>query len=277
MTKFLKMHGLGNDFAVFDARKQHLAVDTLHARAIADRRTGIGCDQVIVIAPAMNGADAAMRIFNADGGEVEACGNAARCVAQLLLEEKHVGTISLETAGGRLVCAPSADGLVSVDMGPPKFGWKDIPLAHAVDPNAFMLEVDGRTFEAAAVSVGNPHCVLFTNDAQNAPVAILGPKIEIHAMFPERTNVEFATVLSRSEIRMRVWERGAGITRACGTGACATAVTAIRRGLCDESVSVLLDGGTLGIVWQGGDSPVRMTGPVARSFSGEIDLEAIGA
>ena len=274
MTAFLKMHGLGNDFAVFDARKQGLALDADTARAIADRRHGVGYDQVIVIAPAANGADAAMRIYNSDGGEVESCGNAARCVAQLLIAETGADTIRLETMGGPLVCSEGADGLVTVDMGPPRFEWKDVPLSSATDTNLFSLGVDGVSVEASAVSVGNPHCVIFVGDAEAAPVAEVGPLIEHHPLFPERTNVEFATVQTRSRVRMRVWERGAGITQACGTGACATAVAAARRGLTDRIVDVVLDGGTLRIEWRESDGHILMTGPATLAWRGEIDLAA---
>lgn len=271
MTAFLKMHGLGNDFAVFDARKQALAFDAATARAIADRRHGVGCDQVIVIAPAANGADAAMRIYNSDGGEVESCGNAARCVAQLLMAEKGADSIRLETVGGPLVCSES-DGLVTVDMGAPRFDWKDVPLSSAVDTNKFSFSVDGVSLEASAVSVGNPHCVIFVGDAENAPVSDVGPLIEHHSLFPERVNVEFATVQSRGRIRMRVWERGAGITQACGTGACATAVAAARRGVADRKVDVVLDGGKLIIEWRESDGHILMTGPATLAYRGEIDL-----
>lgn len=271
MTAFLKMHGLGNDFAVFDARKQALALDAATARAIADRRLGVGCDQVIVIAPAANGADAAMRIYNSDGGEVESCGNAARCVAQLLMAEKGAETIRLETVGGPLVCSQN-NGLVTVDMGAPRFEWKDVPLSSAVDTNKFSFSVDGVSLEASALSVGNPHCVIFVGDAENAPVSDVGPLIEHHSLFPERVNVEFATVQSRGRIRMRVWERGAGITQACGTGACATAVAAARRGLSDRKVDVVLDGGTLTIEWRESDGHILMTGPATLAWRGEIDL-----
>jgi diaminopimelate epimerase len=275
MTPFLKMHGLGNDFVVFDARNQPVSLDAKRACAIADRRLGVGCDQVIVI-EAADGADARMCIYNADGGEVESCGNAARCVAQLLFDESRCDTIRLDTDGGLLVCRPAGEQ-VTVDMGAPRFDWREIPLAEPRDTNALRLEADGFDLrmlkEAAAVSVGNPHCVLFVENAEEAPVASLGPAIERHALFPERTNVEFVQVLSPNRVRMRVWERGAGITRACGTGACASVAAAQRRGLCGTKVEVMLDGGSLTIDWQGGDSHIFMTGPSALSFRGEIDLD----
>ena len=275
MTAFLKMHGLGNDFAIFDARKSGLALDAAIARAIADRRTGIGCDQVIVIERAQNGADAHMRIFNADGGEVEHCGNAARCVARLLMEEGDKPDVRLEIAGGTLVCSDAGDAIVSVDMGVPKFGWREIPLAEEVDTNSFSLKVDGAKIQASAVSVGNPHCVLFVDDAEKAQVAALGPEIENSPLFPERANVEFVSVRDRAHLRMRVWERGAGITRACGTGACAAAVAAHRRGLADRKVEVLLDGGTLCIDWRAGDDHILMTGAATFAYQGDVDLAAL--
>jgi diaminopimelate epimerase len=279
MTAFLKMHGLGNDFVVFDARNRPLTLSAAGARSIADRKLGVGCDQVIVIEKSANGADAAMRIMNADGGEVESCGNAARCVARLLLDENGCQSVSLETQGGLLVCR-GKNGFVTVDMGAPRFGWQDIPLAEMRNTGCFALEIPETTFaplkEAAAVNVGNPHCVLFVTDAERAPVGTIGPKVERHPLFPARTNVEFVQVLSPQKLRMRVWERGTGITRACGTGACAAMAAARRRGLCMESAEVLLDGGPLTIDWAGEDSPIFMSGPTALAYRGEIDLESFG-
>ncbi|HSM96742.1 MAG TPA: diaminopimelate epimerase [Rhizomicrobium sp.] len=278
MTAFLKMHGLGNDFAVFDARNQKLALDGAAARALADRRFGVGCDQVIVIEPAANGADAFMRIYNSDGGEVESCGNAARCVAHLLMDEKGSSEIRLDTTGGALVCR--ADGAnVSVDMGVPKFGWRDIPMARETDTLSFAIHVPDSDFYplkiASAVNVGNPHAVLFVQDAEHAPVSELGPRIEKHPLFPERTNVEFVSLLSKDKLRMRVWERGVGITMACGTGACATMVAAHRRGLVGHRAEVVLDGGSLSLQWAGDGSPVIMTGPWAKAYKGDVDLAAL--
>jgi len=276
MTAFLKMHGLGNDFVVFDGRKSGLLLEPSLARAVADRRSGIGCDQVIVIEPSRNDSKAVMRILNADGGEVESCGNAARCVARLLMEEGDTDSVRIETLGGALVCTDAGRGAVTVDMGPPRFDWPDIPLAERVDTNGFAIEANGASFVASAVSVGNPHCVLFVEDAETAPVADIGSRLEHHRLFPARTNVEFVSVISRSYLRMRVWERGVGITRACGTGACAAAVAAMRRGLCARKVDVALDGGTLRIEWRDGDDHVLMTGPSALSYSGDIDLASLG-
>jgi diaminopimelate epimerase len=274
MTAFLKMHGLGNDFAVFDARNGAIALDEAAAKAVADRRFGIGCDQVIVIGRSANGADATMRILNADGGEVEACGNATRCVAQLLMEERDVSAVKIDTPGGLLLCRDAGGGLVTVDMGKPEFDWKKIPLSREVDTNRYALEVDGKAFEASSLATGNPHCVLFVDDADTAPVGTLGPKIEHHVMFPARVNVEFVTVKSRSLLRMRVWERGVGITSACGTGACASAVAAMRRDLAERKVDVALDGGTLTIEWTA-DDHMLMTGPATLAYRGDVDLAAL--
>ena len=278
MTSFLKMHGLGNDFAIFDARTFPLALDGASARAIADRRRGIGCDQVIVMESA-KGANAFMRIFNADGSEVESCGNAARCVAYLLMAEAETDNVRIETTGGPLLCRNAPDGTVTVDMGAPRLDWREIPMAQAVDTSSFALDVPGfreaALANAAAVSVGNPHCVLFVDDVQQAPVASLGPVIEHHPWFPLRTNVEFVERLGARRLRMRVWERGAGITRACGSGACAVAVAASVRGLAERKVIVELEGGDLEIEWREEDDHVLMTGPVGFSFAGEVDVKAL--
>ena len=277
MTAFVKMHGLGNDFAVFDARNQSLALDAATARAIADRRFGVGCDQVIVIERAANGADAFMRIYNSDGGEVESCGNAARCIARLLMDETGRKRVQLDTTGGALVCDAQGE-MVSIDMGVPKFGWRDIPMIGETDTLSFPLRVEGSNFHpltiASAVNVGNPHVVLFVNDAVKAPVAELGPKIEHHPLFPERTNVEFVALTAPDTLRMRVWERGAGITMACGTGACAAMVAAKQRGLVGHKAEVILDGGSLTVEWAGEGKPVFMTGPWSLSYRGAVDLAA---
>jgi diaminopimelate epimerase len=272
MTAFLKMHGLGNDFVVFDARGSHLALDQRSARALADRRFGVGCDQVIVIGAGRGDVDAVMRIYNADGGEVESCGNATRCVARLLMEETDRDRVVIDTPGAELVCIDAGGGNVTVDMGPARLEWTEIPLARAVDTGDFEIRVGDKSFHATAVNVGNPHCVLFEADADTAPVAEIGPRIETHEMFPARTNVEFVTVRDRGHLRMRVWERGAGITSACGTGACASAVAAYRRSFCDRKVDVTLDGGVLAIEWRESDGHVLMTGPATLAYKGDVDL-----
>lgn len=268
--RFHKMHGLGNDFVVFDARERAVAMSAARARAIADRHTGIGCDQLILIERS-DVATAKMRIFNADGGEVEACGNATRCVATLL-----GGEPSIETLGGILSSSLSS-GAASVDMGAPRFEWEAVPLAYAMDTAALPLGWDGLEPLAApmALSVGNPHIIFFVPDTDALDLAVVGPIIEHDPVFPERVNVNVATIESPERIRLRVWERGAGLTLACGTGACATAVAAIKSDRVKSGVTVSLPGGDLVIDWQPGGS-IRMTGPATHVFSGELDLDAFG-
>jgi diaminopimelate epimerase len=272
------MHGLGNDFAVFDARKQTLTLAPAAARSLADRRRGIGCDQIIVIGEGRDGADAVMRIVNADSSEVETCGNAARCVATLLMAESGRDDVTLATLAGPLACRRTEGGLIAVDMGKPRLGWSEIPLAHPVaDTTRFELDdAAGPHMIAAAVSMGNPHCVLFVDDAETADIAGIGSRLEIHPMFPRRTNVEFVSVAGANRLRMRVWERGAGITMACGSGACASFVAAHRRGLVGPRAAVMLDGGTLELSFTA-TGGVTMTGPAALTFRGEIDLDGFGA
>ena len=267
---FIKMHGLGNDFVVVDARKRPLALSPAQAKAIADRKTGVGCDQFIVIEPPRNGrAEAAMRIHNADGGEVEACGNAARCIAQLLMREAGRNQIAIDTPGGLIVAEDAGAGRVVVDLGEARLGWQEIPLAREVDTLHLPL-ARGSVADAVGVNVGNPHAVFFVPDAEAVDLDTLGPDLEHDPLFPERCNIEVATVQTRDRIRMRVWERGVGITRACGTGASATVVAAARRGLIGRRAEVVLDGGTLSIEWRD-DGHVLMTGPVATSFTGTLD------
>ena len=264
-VEFIKMHGLGNDFVVLDRRELPLLdLTPLIVRALADRHAGIGCDQLIVLEPATR-ATCTMRIFNQDGGEVEACGNAARAVGLLLGE-----TAQIVTAGG--IIETRLDGeAIAVDMGAPRFDWEAIPLAYAMD--TLCLPVAWEELEhPVAVNVGNPHVVFFVNDDDAVQLESLGPIIEHDELFPDRINVNVATVEDRGTIRLRVWERGAGLTRACGTGACATAVAAIRRGLVDEEVTVHLPGGPLDITWRNGGSIV-MSGPATESFRGSFDLE----
>lgn len=268
---FLKMHGLGNDFAIFDGRETRFDVPAHRIREMGDRHTGIGFDQMVIVdAPASPGAAAFLRIFNADGGEVGACGNATRCVADLLMREGGLAEIVLETVAGHLT-AVRAGNDIRIDMGLVYLDWKDIPLSH--DLNTLSLPVSwGDLNSPVAVNVGNPHAVFFVPDIHHVKIDVAGPKIENHSFFPKRTNVEFAQVLSRGEIRMRVWERGAGITRACGTGACAVAVAGVRRELTDRKVKIILDGGTLDIEWRESDNHVLMTGPVAEVYRGEIEI-----
>ncbi|MEI6643623.1 MAG: diaminopimelate epimerase [Novosphingobium sp.] len=261
---FRKMHGLGNDFIVIDARTVPVAMSAARAAALADRRTGIGCDQLIVLEPS-EAADVRMRIFNADGSEVEACGNATRAVGLLL-----GGAQRIETLGGTLA-SEAVEGGVSVDMGRARFGWSEIPLAYAMDTLA--MPVGWEDLEnPAAVNVGNPHVVFFVADADAIDLARLGPVIETDPLFPEKVNVGVASVMGPNQIKLRVWERGVGLTRACGTGACAAAVLAIRRRLVTGPVRVDLPGGPLEIAWTEGGS-IRMTGPAAHSFSGSFDAD----
>ena len=265
---FVKMHGLGNDFIVLDARELALpAITPPFARALADRKTGIGCDQLIVLAPSVHAA-ARMRIFNADGGEVEACGNAARAVGLLL------GTAAVvETLGGDLAVSP-ADGGVAVDMGEPRFDWAQIPLAYAMDTLIMPVGWDGLD-SPTAVNVGNPHVIFFVADTDAVDLSHIGPVIETDPLFPGRVNVNVATIETRARIRLRVWERGVGETRACGTGACATAIGAMRRGLVDRAVTVAMAGGALSIVW-GADNRITMTGPAVESFRGSFESADFG-
>ena len=230
----------------------------------------------MLITPGNDKADAVLRFFNADGGEVESCGNATRCIARLLMDESGRREVRLDSKGGFLVCSDAGNGLVTVDLGVPKLEWQDIPLTHVVDTNQFSIPVGGTTITAAAVVMGNPHCILFVEDAERAPVTEQGPQLETHAFFPTRINVEFAQVKDRQHIRMRVWERGVGVTLACGTGACATVVAAVRRGLADRKVEVELDGGKLQLEWRQSDSHMLMTGPGTTVFLGQLDLDAYG-
>lgn len=264
-TRFVKMHGLGNDFVVLDGRECELPeLDPLAIRRIADRREGIGCDQLIVLEDTDTaGCDLRMRIFNADGSEVEACGNASRAVAVLIGR-----AVSVETLGGTVILAPEGSG-ASVALPMPQFGWEEIPLAYAMDTAAMPVAWE-ELQTPAAVRVGNPHVVFFVPDCASVDLARLGPLIETDPLFPERINVNVATVDSRQRIRSRVWERGAGLTRACGTGACATAVAAMRRGLVDRRVTVALPGGELAIAWEESSS-VLMSGPAVESFRGSFD------
>jgi len=269
---FSKMHGLGNDFIVLDTRECPLPpMSPAIVRALADRHTGIGCDQLVLL-ESSEVADLKMRIFNADGTEVAACGNATRAVA--LRHATANGTASngeavrIDTIAGTL-SARSTDAGIAVDMGRPRLEWEAIPVAYALD--TLSLPVGWEELEQpCAVNMGNPHAVFFVPDCDAVPLDRLGPQIETDPLFPERVNVNVAMVEDRRHIRLRVWERGAGLTRACGTGACATAVAAMRRGLVDRSVEVTLPGGTLAIHW-GEDGRVIMTGPAAESFRGSFD------
>ncbi len=275
---FIKMHGLGNDFVVIDARETPLSFDAAGTRALADRHTGVGFDQLIVIEPPQDRrADAFMRIRNADGGEVSACGNATRCVARLLFEENQRTEVVLQTAAGLITAQRAEDdpALYTVDMGLARDGWQDIPLAEECDTDHLPL-VNGPLADPVGVNVGNPHAVFFVDNAETIPLETLGPELEHNPLFPERANIGVAEIVSPSSLRLRVWERGAGLTQACGTGACAAAVAAHRRGLADRKVQVTLDGGTLSIEWLD-DGHVAMTGPASISFAGTFNTNLFAA
>ncbi len=268
---FTKMHGLGNDFVVIDARATPVDLSAGQAQAICDRRTGVGCDQLLAIERAPNGrADAFMRIFNADGSEAGACGNGTRCVADLLMRETGGDEIAIETLAGVLPTRRSPDGRVAVDMGPALEGWRDIPLAREMDTGHLGL-ARGELSDPVAVNVGNPHAVFFVDDVHAVALDIVGPDLEHDPLFPDRANIGVVQVETPDRLRFRVWERGAGITRACGSGACAALVAAVRRGvIAGRRATVVLDGGDLDIAWRE-DGHVIMTGPVATSFHGELD------
>jgi diaminopimelate epimerase len=270
---FIKMNGLGNDFVVVEAQGEPFRPTPAEVRAIADRDGGIGCDQLISIEHS-TGADAFMRIWNADGGEVSACGNATRCVGWLVMQAKGDGRASIETRAGNLTTWAAGPKAVTVDMGAPGLDWRDIPLSQDMDTRGIELQVgpiDAPLLHTpGCVSMGNPHVVFFVGNAEAAPVREVGPMIEHHFLFPEGVNVGFAEVRAPDRIRLRVWERGAGETKACGTGACASVVAAHRRGLAGRRVTVTLDGGDLKIDWREDDGHVLMSGPVAVEFTGTL-------
>ena len=275
LLPFVKMHGLGNDFVVLDGVRQNIQLNSEQVRFLADRHFGIGCDQLLLVEPTTHPqALFRYRIFNADGSEVEQCGNGARCFARFVRDEAltQADTIPVETAGGLIVLHIEANGEVSVNMGTPRLEPASIPFIADARQTSYPLEAAGQTFDISAVSMGNPHAVLCVDDLDHAPVTQLGAILETHPRFPRRVNVGFMQVLSRQHIRLRVFERGAGETLACGTGACAAVVAGRLRGLLDEQVQVDLPGGSLHIRWPGEDQPVMMTGPAQRVFRCQIDL-----
>jgi diaminopimelate epimerase len=274
MVPFRKMHGLGNDFVVLDARATSLPVTAAAARGIGDRHVGVGFDQLIVMEPPPPGADVFMRILNPDGSEAEACGNATRCIASLVAEEARKDRVVIRTVAGELPVERLPGGLWRADMGPARLGWRDVPLVAEMDTLHVPLSF-GPVSDPAACSMGNPHATFFVADLDAVPVAEIGPKLERHPLFPERANIGFAQILSPERIRLVMWERGAGMTLACGSGACATIVNAVRRGLTGRRAAVDLPGGTLEMEWRE-DGHVLMTGPVATSFTGELDLGRYG-
>jgi diaminopimelate epimerase len=271
---FRKMHGLGNDFVVIDVRSTPLDMTPSLARALADRRRGVGGDEVILIEPSAN-ATARMGIWNPDGEEVDACGNASRCVAALLMAETGQSKVTLSTNAGTLQCSDAGGGMVTVDMGLPRFNWRDIPLSQTQDALRLKLDttgIEGPTLPPpAGVSMGNPHAIFFVDDMDKWDLAAIGPKLECNPLFPERANITLAQQTGPASFKMRVWERGSGLTLACGTAACATLVTASKHGLTGRKGEMTLPGGVLHIEWREGDGHVLMTGPWAQSFTGEFD------
>lgn len=276
--RFTKMHGLGNDFVVVDAIRQSFHPDPSLIRRLADRRRGVGCDQVLLVERAPSAqADFGYRIFNADGDEVEQCGNGARCFLLFVREQglTQAARVRAQTASGVIEIALAQDAQFTVDMGAPRFEPREIPFDAARREPVYTLDVDGRAVTAAVLSMGNPHAVLRVDDVARAPVATLGPAIERHARFPRRVNVGFMQVLDRTHVRLRVYERGAGETQACGSGACAAVVAGRVQGWLDETVEVALPGGALRVRWAGEGARVQMTGPATRVFEGSIDLERL--
>lgn len=274
MLEFEKMQGLGNDFVIFDARAQKINFSSEQAQKIADRKTGIGCDQLIVLRHSKL-AEIYMQIYNADGSEVSACGNATRCVASLMIKELKQPHIRIETKAGILQCSQIDSQTISVNMGIPKLSWENIPLAESCDTLHLPLEL-GELKDGVAVNIGNPHAVYFVAETNNIPLAKLGAALEIDPFFPRRANINVAQIIDRQHIKLRVWERGVGETLACGTGACATMVAARRRGLVDDSAIISQAGGDLKIEWAGSETDPKqelwMTGDAAHVFSGKIDI-----
>lgn len=268
MLPFVKMHGAGNDFVVLDSRSTRLALTPERVRQIANRRYGVGCDQLIIVERDEAGADAFMRILNADGSEVGACGNATRCVAALLAEENGGRYINIRTSAGLLAAEIIGPGLVEVDMGAPTLEWGEIPLSSPADTLHLKLSL-GPVSDPASCSMGNPHATFFVQDLQHLQIESLGPALEKNRIFPERANIGFAMIESSTRMRLRVWERGAGLTMACGSGACAALVNASRRGLMGRQASVVMDGGELLITWSE-NGHVLMRGPAETVFNGEL-------
>ena len=273
--KFAKMNGLGNEIAVLDARDRPLTLNASAVQALAVPGKGIGFDQLMVLLPSKNPlADVYTEIWNADGSKVAACGNGSRCVAWYVMREMNRENLVIETEAGLLGAISVGPNRISVDMGEPIFDWERIPMSERMDTVRIELQVgpidDPVLHGPGVVSMGNPHCVFFVQDAELAPVEAVGPMIEYHPLFPERTNVGFAEIVARDHIRLRVWERGAGLTKACGTGACAALVAAVRRRLCDRTANVQVDGGMLQIEWRESDNHVIMTGAVALESEGTL-------
>ncbi|WPP44718.1 diaminopimelate epimerase [Pseudomonas sp. AN-1] len=275
LLRFTKMHGLGNDFMVLDLVTQHAHIQPKHVRQWGDRHTGVGFDQLLIVEPPSRpDVDFRYRIFNADGSEVEQCGNGARCFARFVLDKRLTAKkrIRVETKNSVIELNVRNDGQITVDMGAPRLAPAEIPFVAPEAAIAYEVEVDGRTLELAAVSMGNPHGVLRVADVDTAPVHQLGPQLETHPRFPQKANIGFLQVVDAHHARLRVWERGCGETQACGTGACAAAVAGIRQGWLQSPVQISLPGGSLSIEWAGPGAPVLMTGPALRVFEGQVRL-----
>lgn len=268
-TNFIKMHGLGNDFAVIDVTAGG-TITPDQAQKIADRRRGVGCDQVLVMEKPKNPkASVFMRIYNPDGSEAQACGNGTRCVASLYMAQNNLKECIIETVAGLLPSRITQDGLIQVDMGVPRTKWEEIPLSQECDTlNLGIMHGRQTMNDPVAVNVGNPHTIFFVDDVMKVELEKIGPEVENHVLFPERTNVEFAQILSPEKIRVRVWERGTGVTQACGSGACATIVAAARRGLTGRKAEIVLDGGSLFMEWRSEDNHILMTGAATRVYEG---------
>ncbi|WP_434140297.1 diaminopimelate epimerase [Pseudomonas luteola] len=275
LLRFTKMHGLGNDFMVLDLISQHAHIQPKHARQWGDRHTGVGFDQLLIVeTPSNPDVDFRYRIFNSDGSEVEQCGNGARCFARFVFDKRLTvkKVIKVETKGGIIELRLRNDNQVMVDMGAPRLEPRQIPFEADAEAISYPVQVEGRTVELAAVSMGNPHGVLRVDNVDTAPVHELGPKLEHHPRFPNRANIGFLQVIDEHRARLRVWERGAGETQACGTGACAAVVAGIRQGWLNSPVQIELPGGLLDIEWAGPGKPVLMTGPAVRVYEGQVRL-----
>ncbi|MCS5593789.1 MAG: diaminopimelate epimerase [Porticoccaceae bacterium] len=273
--KFTKMHGLGNDFVVIDAVTQNVHVTAAMARRLSDRHLGIGCDQVLIVEPPSDKTlDFDYKIFNSDGGEAEQCGNGARCLARFITDRRLSGkeTVRVKTMNRVISLTITKDKLVSVDMGIPGLEPSDVPFIETTRSNAYAININNQQFDIAAISVGNPHAVLFVDNLDRAPVSVIGQELQSHDQFPKQVNVGFAQVINRQHLKLRVYERGVGETRACGTGACAAGVAAIQQGLMDSPVRVELTGGELRINWPGEGQPLIMTGPAVTTYEGRIKI-----
>ena len=271
LVHFRKMNGLGNDFVVLDGRNYNLRLNSEAAALIGNRDAGIGCDQLILIEPSMK-ADVTMRIFNQDGSEVESCGNASRCIADILLAETQRGQVTIDTRGGLLSCTKAGDGLVTVDMGMPKFDWQDIPLAHPVEDTSQVPITVGELSHPSCVNVGNPHAIFWIDQINEIDLPTIGPLLECHPIFPQKANISIAQIQANDHISLRVWERGVGITKACGTAACAAAVAGARAQKTSRICTISLPGGDIQIEWDSNDH-ILMTGAVEYEYEGDLPIE----